>query len=320
MTYLGRPVFDFPVNWAKPANKSFTYDLKEVSLGFGAAFFTSLQAHVVQGWQFQVDLTDGTQIESFDAFTGALFGRVFGFWFPAPMEGMKVTASVDTTHFDIKAQGLAGTWQDHPDVYLFFARDGYASAAAKITNVVDNGATERVTINAAVNVNLLHASAMVSRLHYVRLASDEESGEFPAQNWQTRFVKVVELPKEYAAVETGQQKIFLYHFWANYPIGVHWYYTGFAANVVSNNVLYTKFGIEHGGITQSTKGDAEKIKIEAKADANHPFSLYLPLPFPRPLNVEVSEVDYSALDTQTRLFTGQVRTVEPGETLTAQCD
>ncbi len=321
MNYLTRPIFQFAINWSDPVTKRFQYDLKEMTIGFGAEFFTSLGNFVVQGYEFTLDLRTDAEIDAMDAFTAAVFGRLVGFWLPAPIEGMQITAAVDTTHFDIVAQGLADTWNLRPDLHLYFSRAGYSPAAAKITNVVSNGATERVTIDTAVNINLLNSAASVSRLVYVRLADDTERAKFMAEGWQKRPVRVIELPNEYTAFEMGERPIYLYHFWCDVPIDVHWYYTSFAADVISRNVTYKKFAIDNSTFAQSTKGDAEKLEINAKYDADHPFALFLPIPFARPLNVEVLEIDYTAPEVRTVRFTGTVRTVDDeGDRVVAHCD
>jgi hypothetical protein len=40
MNYLSRQVFLFAVDWADQVNKSFSFDLDEIQLGFGAEFTT----------------------------------------------------------------------------------------------------------------------------------------------------------------------------------------------------------------------------------------------------------------------------------------
>jgi uncharacterized phage protein (TIGR02218 family) len=331
MDYLTRPVFEFAIDWADPVNKAFSFDLRETPIGFGAEVFQSLQQYVVQGYQIVVDLntdwaTGSSQIQEFDDFTAALTGRLKGFWLPAPFEGMEITAGIaGQPQFDIKRQRLAETWRDNPDVHLWFERDAYSSQPAKIINVVDLGTGfERVTIGAVLTDNdqMLSPGSRVKRLHYVRLAEDVESGRFEAEGWQRRSVRVVELPQEYALAETGELPVYLYHFWLNAPMDVHWYYTSFAANVISgNNEYLAKPGINHGAHRRSVRIEAETIDIEWVWADDHALALFVPLPFPRPMNVEVLEADYAIPDTTKKIFVGQVRAVpDRGDQLVAQCD
>lgn len=44
-------------------------------------------------------------------------------------------------------------------------------------------------------------------LAYVRLAEDTERGEFTAESRRVRTLQVVELPAEYAQIETGTRPV-----------------------------------------------------------------------------------------------------------------
>lgn len=324
MLYLDRPVFEFPINWADALNKAFVYDLNELSLGYGAEIFTSLQLHTTQGFQFSLDLTTEGQLDAFDDFFSALTGRLVGFWLPSPFEAMQVVAGISSTQFTIQDQKLVDSWQDHSSIYLFFVREGFVSKGAKITAVVAlGGGLERVTIDTALAdwANLFTPAAGVFKLHYVRLSSDVEQGKFVAEGWMKRSVRVIELPTEYTTIETGEKKIFLFHFWCAAPMDYHWRYTNFAADVVSGNKLFSKLAIECGGLKRGMKADSEGVQITTAYDANCPFALFLPIPFSRPMNVEVFETTFGDPDTTAALFTGRVRVVEDrGESLQGNCD
>jgi len=298
MNFLNRPVFQFEIDWADQVNKAFSFDLAELLIGFGAEVFAPLQQAVAQGFQVTLDLRTPVEIKAFEDFTGALKGMLSGFWFPAPWEGMLLAGGVSSTQFDIIDQGLTNTWQDHPDVYLYFEANGVTSQAAKITAVsAIGGGKERVTIQTALAdwATLFASTALVRRLHYVRLAEDVERGSYQAEGWLRRECRVIELPTEYANQETGQTPIILYHSWCEPPMDTHWYYTSFAADVIYLNKIYKAFSISHGPIKQGVKAQAETLDIDAAYDANHPFALFVPLPFPRRLNVQVMEITLTEL-------------------------
>jgi hypothetical protein len=324
VNYRTRPVFETTIDWGDPVNKSFTYDLKEVAdVGFNKSFFTSLQVDTIQGYEFTLRLLSDEAIADVDAFTAALNGRLVGFWLPAPIETVQITAAVSSTQFDVVAQGLTATWQDHPDVHLYFARGGN-SAAAKITAVVDNGdGTERVTVDAAVAnwATLFTTEAFVQRLHYVRLATDVEEGTFISDGQMDRSFRVLELPAEYAAYEAGEKKIFLYRFWCDPPISVNWYYTSFAADVISRNNQYSSsIAIGHGSYSRGLTLDDETLEISAQYDPNSPLSLFYPVPMSRPMWVQVFETTLGDPDTVKLFFTGRVKAVpEPEDRVIAQC-
>lgn len=319
MNYLTRPVFEFPINWGNPVAKSFKYDLAALELGFGEELFTSLQAHTVQAYTFAVELETPAQIDALDAFVADLNGRLKGFWLPAPFQAVKFKTAVDATHFDIEDQNLRDTWADHPDIHLAFQHGGTLQVA-KITGVALSGSAERITMDTALDPQP-SAATVINRLHYVRLAETREQGVFAKEGFQTRTLSVVELPLEYTTYETGQQPIYLYHFYTQAPATHHWRYTSFAADVASGNELFSQFAISHGSLVQTLKLEAQTLQISAAADLNHPFTLFFPVPFSRRVNVEVIEVSYAAPDTQRRLFTGTVRSVsDEGDKLTATCD
>jgi hypothetical protein len=317
MNYLTRPVFELPVNWAGNISRSFSYDLRDVPIGFGAEIFTGRGLYVVNGWTLPLELPTEADIVAFEEFTDALKGRLLGFWLPVPMVGMEVAAAVSATQFDIIDQGLRDTWTETPDIHLALETNGVL-ACAKITAVALVGNYERVTIDTALSPGV---NTTVSRLHYVRMAEDAEPASFVREHHQQREVRVIELPTEYTTAETGERPIYLYHFWASAPIDYHWYYTSFEADVISGDKPHRAGSINHGSLRNSTKIQAETLEITAGYEADHPFSLFLPVPISRSINVTVSQCSYADPDTVTRLFTGQVRVVnDDGTALKAQCD
>ena len=175
MTYLSRPVFTYPFNWAEALRKSFSFDLRAMQIGFGPEVYAAKQLHVVRGFEFSTlaaCLGDNAWLEDF---FNQLYGPLTGFWLPTDQAEMTVKAAVDSTHFDIVAQDLVNTWQDSPAIHLWFAKLGVTPQAVKITNVTTIDAeTERVTVDTAASVD---ASTKISRLLYVRLAGDEEQAD-----------------------------------------------------------------------------------------------------------------------------------------------
>jgi hypothetical protein len=80
------------------------------------------------------------------------------------------------------------------------------------------------------------------RLRYVRLASDIEKGRFIVENRMAREIRVMELPEEYAAIETNRAPVWLYTFWIETPGGnTYWRYTSYADNLTSNGNVFTSF-------------------------------------------------------------------------------
>lgn len=321
MNYLGRPVFEFEIDWSHPVSKQFSYDLRDIALGFGAEIFLPLQANVVQGYTASLVLESSALIAECDAFFAALTGRLQGFWLPAPFMALRIVGAVSATQFDIADQNLRATLADHPDVYLWLTRPGLTARPCKVSAVaLQSPGIERVTLTAALAIAPTPDDT-AWRLHYVRLANDQETADFIGEGLQRRDLRVIELPAEYEAYETGTQPVYLYHFWTEEPMNWHWRYTSFAADVVSGNELFTRFAMTHGAIRKSVKLDNETLELEAAFDENHPLALFLPLPFASPLKIEVLECDYGTPDATRSLFVGRVRSVpDNGDKLAATCD
>lgn len=316
-TYLGRPVFETQVNWADRVNRRLEFDLRELMIGFGAEVFAPLQSHVVHGFEVAVDLEDWSAILAHDDFTAALKGRLAGFWLPSPQAAFEIAAGEDATHFDIVDQGLTDTLADHPARYVRFTKAGQTAKHARVTAVTDNGdGTERVTVDASVTVNETWEAHW---LHYVRLADDTESATLIGEQRQRRSLRLLELPMEYAAFETGESPVYLYHFWMDAPVSQDWYYTSFAATITSNGQAYAPKPVSHGELKFGGSGEAVSVNIEAAHESGHPLSLGLPYPSPMPVNVEIMETTFADPDTTTTLFTGQIeRTPRKGKRISAR--
>ncbi len=319
MNYLGRPIFPFTPDWSDAVTRMIKYDLREGDIGYGAAYFNSTQDWTVNSWQFSLTLPTDIQIAAYEAFTAALVGPLSGFWLPAPLEQAKITVGTSTTVFNIQGEDFAAYWNARPDAYLLFTFLDGTQAAAQIQTLVTAGNAETVTLTAALP-QIPVAGTAICKLHYVRLASDEESFEFFAENQQTRTVSLVELPEEYAAAQVTLSPIYLFEFNINAPINALWCYTSFAAPVVSQATLYNNWPIDFSDLTDGIDGSANDLKIQAEPNDEFPFSLFFPMPFSGVMYVNVYLVDYATPDNQTLLFSGRVTQIEDdGMTQTATC-
>lgn len=305
MNYLARSVFLFAADWVQPVARPVSFNLRPQDIGYGETFFTPTANWTVNSWKFSLTLETPQNIADVDAFFDALVGRLQGFWLPIPFNAAEISAGTSTTVFKIKLQNFSDYWNARPDKHLFFTFADGTQAAAQIQGVVNNGdGTETVTLTGALP-QIPNAQSTVQKLHYVRLADDNESGSFVGEGIMApREISVVELPEEYAAAETGQKPIFLFHFYTKAPMNVEWFYTSFAAPVVSAGKIYKNYPIDFENCAQSSDGSADDLKITAKADATHPFSLFMPTPFSGTLYVDVMVCDYTTPDNQTKLFAG----------------
>ncbi len=307
MNYLDRPIFEFEIDWTRLPSTGFEYDLRALEIGFGPPAFAPLQDDVVHGFQFEVVLQDPDAIASVEAFFDAIKGRLQGFWLPGPQEAFRIVDFVGVTagtiEVDISGQGLAETFGDHPATHVYLTKSGQTPIAAEILGVDDNGdGTERVTIDV---VTPIDETWRAWSLHYVRLAQDVEQGRFEAEGVLVYFVKVVELPTEYAMAETGQRPVFLYHLWSDFNGTVqHWYFTSHALDITLAGQDYEARRITHSALSLSTKADREEVSIETLYEADNPFSLLFPMKLSTPLWIEILEGNLSGEDAPAPIFRG----------------
>lgn len=320
MLYLDRPIFLFAPNWAGAVRRRVTFELRPEDIGFNATYFNATADWTVNQWSFDVLLNGASLVKEFNDFFAALTGRLDGFWLPVPVAAGRITAGTSTTVFSIEDMDLSDSWNDRPDVYLLFTFADGTQAAAQIEGVVSAGATETVTLSTDIP-QTPDANTRIQRLHYVRLAADREDGDFLADGVMQRRVDAVEIPTEYAAAALGLQPIYLFKFWSDAPALGEWRFTSFAGDVVSGNQLFTAFPINFSNLSETADGSAPALQIEARPDAANPLMLFLPVPFSGVLNVQIMAVTFADLETQTKLFTGRVVSVQDDSTkLSAKCE
>lgn len=324
-TYLNSPIFPLSIDWDNAAQRSVTLDLRSVGLGFGAEYFTPTADYTVTGWEFSLCHKDGSDLLAFEAFADSLTGRLNGFWLPCPLQAAVFAAGVSTTQFNIIAEGLTDTWNSRPDQHLLFTFPDGTQAAAQVSDVTATGHTELLTV-AAPLPQVPPAGTVITRLHYVRFADDSEQLDFLSEGAATTRLSVVELPLEYTNAATGLQPIYLYHFWMKAPVSTDWYYTSFAAPVVSNGKIYAPWPMTHGEIKQTTDGNSNPVDITAKPGgppqgASHPFSLLAGVPPGKVLWCDILLCCLPTPDTAKKIFSGFVSNVEDdGVKFTAHCD
>jgi len=292
-------------NAADGAAKEWTYDLRELQLGFGRPDFGPTQRHVLRGWTISVSLPTATDVASFEAFVDGAKGRLNGFWFPEPLRMASVVSAPSTTVVDLARIGLADTWGDDASAHLLFTAPDGTQTIVSVTDAVTDGGNDRVTVSPALPATPT-ALWRVQRLLYCRLADDAEQADLIAENWQTRSVRVLELPEEYSAIETGEQPVYLYRFFQIIDGDeISWHYTSFLGDIVSGGQTFTAANLRHGTIRRSTRADREEVSIEATFDAGAPWASSLPAPPSFPIRVEIAQAAYATPDVTGILFTGR---------------
>src|SRR4051812_11537032 len=263
--YLGRPVFDFAIDWEKNPIISRNYDLRPLDLAFGPLRFTRLQSSVAHGFEFVLKLMNEQVVVDFETFVDAVKGRLNGFWFPEPITALKIVGLIAGTQYYIVDQNLRNTWSDNPDIYVAFFKSGSTTQFTKILSVTLDGSLEKVVFETPLTP--VDATWTCYRLAYVRFASDDEQFDYFFEQAEKRTIKLIELPTEYAAVEIGQQPVYFYRFFFGGPGAAisatnDWFYTGQNSDIAStyNGAIASKSHVaspvSHGAIEDSLTADA----------------------------------------------------------------
>jgi hypothetical protein len=294
MNYLNRPIFPFAINWDEAVQRSLTFDLRETALGFGAEYFSPTEEYDVTGWEFALyhksNGSGQSDILAFECFADQVVGRLNGFWLPSPLQAATFVKALSAQVIVIKPSGWAQTWNERPDQFLMFNFLDGTSAPAQIETVSTGDASG--TWPAGLNIPIDEIDPAyeyiilteplpevpgpgtgIQRLHYVRFANDAEEMTCDADNMGVMKISVVELPLEYTLQATGLQPIYLYQISMKAPVQTVWNYTSFAAPVVANGTIFKPWPMTHGAIKQSTDGNSNPVKVTAKFDPAHPFSL-----------------------------------------------
>lgn len=305
MTYLSRPVWQFPTDWARTPAREWSYDLRSIQIGFGAPDLDPVQRHVVRGGTLALWLDSPAAIAELEAFLNSAQGRAAGFWLPSPQVLTTVVAGVSTTQIDVAPIGLADTWSEDASVHLMVTAPDGTQTAVAITAASVAGGAERLTVSPALPATPDRGWSL-ARLLYVRLADDNEAAEVVAEGRERRSIRVVELPEEYSAAITGQSPVYLYRFFRLIEgVEVSWRYTSFAEAVTSGGETFVSMNLTHGSILRSTRADRQEVSIDTVLRDGVPWGEALPLPPPWPLWVEIMQADFADPDTTTVLFSGR---------------
>ena len=305
-TYLSRPIFPLPIDWSTTPARTFTYNLRELQIGFGPQSVAPLQQEIVHGLSFSLNLQPA-DVAALDAFLTALQHGAQGFWLPSENEVFTMAGDLVDGVCLIAAQNLAATFRSLPALYVWFQPDEGAAFAAQVASVVTVDAnTERVTLT---NTSLACAACMVNRLLYVRMAGDVEEAAFEAEGYSTRSLRVVELPLEYALAETGQRPIFLFDFSFNFPAAQPlWRYTSFMDPVTMDGISFAAKPITYKSLKRATTLEQTTCTIETILDPAGPFELYASGASELPLQVTISKTTLPDLPAPTVIFAGEIVT------------
>jgi uncharacterized phage protein (TIGR02218 family) len=304
-TYLTRPVWDFEIDWDKPTFSP-AYDAKPLRYGFGAPLYAPTQYQIARGWSGKLQLHSAAKIAAYEAFSDGLKGRFKGFWFPEPRVAMTVLGSAAPGEFTVRECGLSTQWSAGSPYLLWIVDPSGAVPAqgATILGVSAAGDEETVTISAAISPQ---PGWIIRRLLYARKGSDSERWRCVAEHREEREIAIVERPQEYAALETGEEPVYLYRFESDIvgEAGTVSRYTSLVSSYTVDGETYAPLPINHRAIVRSDEAQEERLTIETVLKESTPWYAYVRGEPERPLRVQVLKVQYGATTGAEVLFTGE---------------
>lgn len=301
MTYDSRHVFTWSPVWDGDVVKPLQYDLRELSIGYGAPTLNPTAPHLVRVWEFSVVLNGASEAYAWEQFWDSAQGRLKGFWFPEPAAaGLVVSGTGSTVVLD-------GSYLVEGD-RIWISRPVGAPICRQITAIAQTLSQQTLTLDSALPADLdKHCRAQ--RLLYARFASDEDKAtNLGGEGLEAHRVRVVELPKEYAAAESGRRPVVLYRFVMDADGDeVSWHYTSYLDAIVTGETTWLPAAIEHSAIRRAAKADREDVTVTAVLAAGTPWARLFPRSLGRPLWLEIREVDLSNLASATVVFVGRLR-------------
>lgn len=322
--YLDRPVFQLQIDYAKPWQGSFSYDLRSRQVGSGPAEQLGEQVHQVRRWDIGVTLLGDAALLELETFFEQIRGRSAGFWLPLVHQSMRVVEGIDKSTFRVEGTALAARWNLSPRIHLHLVSPDLVGYQREIAEVVAEGDTSLVTLSSALPVvPALDWSA--SLLPYVRLGSDELEVSVESMELMEAEFSCVELPLEYESVAIDQTRIKLFELGYRIGSASTWTrVTSFGVRVVGyDRSEWTPCPIEHGDITEDSEG--AKVSLKAIEWEGCPLLDLLPWSKGLPLSVRIYETgwDWAVFresGMRRLLFDGQVKKVSrQGREIAATC-
>ena len=322
MTYLSRLVFDFPVDWGQTPRAGFSYDLEDMENPFGVLAFAPTQRYEVAGWDVTITLEGSTALKEWDDFEASTRGRLVGFWFPTTSELAKVADQSlggfgvgDEYKILIEDDGLVDAWNTYPELHVWLSASGQTSIAAEVTGVAAGPAGYEV-VTLSILRPAIDPGWMLTRLIYARFTQDENQRELERPELVNISLRVVELPTEYANLETGQTKVWFYRFFNGGPgtaadLVNDWFYTSFPAAIASTyagtiaSKSHESKPISHGHLQVGISELGSTLVLDGFYETGGPFEQMFPRKTGLPLWLELRWADYASPNSTTLLYTGE---------------
>lgn len=295
--YKGSLIWEFPIDWSDPVNRSYDFNLNEIKIGFGERKFAPTQNSVRKKFDISLKFFDKCEIEKMESFLDQVKNNLKGFWFPSEREEMTLKSSISNSSFDIEYNDFSSNYNTRPDIHLWFHnQEKTIKEADKITSIAYiDSSTERVTIENGLN----HIPAifddnikttLIGRLFFVRVDSSSVSWKYYTDGCAQLNLTLIELTEEYDTAEVGLDPIFLYKFEAN---GTIWHLTSYEENILAGGNTYLTSPISHNSINKEILLGQDDLLIESFLAPGSVWELFLPTAISVPIEVFITETTLS---------------------------
>lgn len=323
-TYLTRPVFDFELAWSRDISASIAYDRREVRTPHGPVVFRPSQRYPAEGWDFGWMLAGNDAIAYLDDFESSVKGQLQGFWFPSPEEiGTVVeqdlyawSSPADDNKILVEDTGLAAIFADLPQLHVQFRKAGEDPILARVTAVAA-GPTGYEILTLSIARPSIDPDWMMQRLLYVQFVTDEIERQVVRPALLELSARVVELPTEYANLETGVVRVWFYRFFYGGPgtapdLTNDWFYTEGVQDIASTyggtiaSKTHTSVPITHDEIRFEARTLGSTCSIDVPMLDDSPFSRLIPVMAGEQLWVQIRHANYATPNDTTLVFTGEL--------------
>ena len=193
----------FP-NWIENPNNDFVLNQELLSFLGTATDITIAAERIRNSLEYRFLFKDREESYSFLDFFASRFGRLERFWLPEYKQYFQLYNDISQldSSIDVCDTGFNKIYQGYERLFIYTSAGD--SISRKITNVVDNGDYETLTLQSAINRDLTTAQIVfLGRLFLVRFDIDEVEVNYVTDSICEVNLRFMELVKEYETIESG---------------------------------------------------------------------------------------------------------------------
>jgi hypothetical protein len=195
--YEGYDVFPFGTNWATPPSETLQRSMTTLDNQTGLHTVRSHTVSPIGSFDMVVTLTSRSEIAAFRSYLRNFKGRTVPIWVPTWQSDFKPTANFSGSSIVVESVGYQGTLYPHnARKHLAIISHQGTIFSRGVTNAVDNGTTETLTLSSAIGETIYANACLISFLLLCRLDADLVSIVWNASDIAEAKLKFTEIPRE----------------------------------------------------------------------------------------------------------------------------